>query len=167
MSLCRAQNRLTSGSIDWLPVERGLERSATEVISAGYRPDREAETIVEDDVDRERALADVDGDVAIIGPQVEQRDARVAREAAAVAPVAAGIVAVDVVADRDRVAAGLGHRDANPHRSARTDPEVDLLHRLAARQEGGRIAPVKRDADIAGALGKAVDGDQDRGAAGA
>src|SRR4051794_28882223 len=114
MSLCRAQNRLTSGSIDWLPVERGLERSATEVISAVARPDREAEAVVEDDVDRKHALADVDGDVAIIRPQVKQRDVRVAREAAAVAPVAAGIVAVDVVADRDRVAARLRHGDADP-----------------------------------------------------
>src|SRR3569623_3297708 len=100
MSFSRAQKLRTRGSSDRLPVERGLERSATRAMSVpAHRPDREAVAVEQGDGDRLDAAADIDRRLAERGLEVEERDARIVREAAAVAPVAAAVVAVDVVTD--------------------------------------------------------------------
>src|SRR3954470_7955258 len=118
MSLWRSQKSRTRGSRARLPVERGVERSATDVIrSPAAGMDGEAVAIVEDDVHAEHALADADRDLVEARPQVEQRDVRVAGEAAAVIPIARRIVAVDVVAHGDRVAPRVRDGDADPHRA--------------------------------------------------
>src|SRR3954462_14749431 len=108
MSFSRAQKLRTRGSIDRLPVERGLDRSATRAMSvATRRTDREAVAVEQDDADRLDAAAEVERSLAERGLEVEEREARIVREAAAVAPVAAAVVAVDVVADGDRIGAGV------------------------------------------------------------
>src|SRR4051794_12411781 len=118
MSRCWLQNRRTLGSSARLPVERGLESRATRAMSAARRrADRETVPVIEDDADRLHPVTDRNRGLLVARLQVEERDRWIVREAAAVAPVALGIVAVDVVADRDRIAAGVGHCDADIHRA--------------------------------------------------
>src|SRR4051794_3967371 len=114
MSFSRAQKARTRGSRERLPVERGLERSATRDMSvAARRADRQAVAVEQGDADRLDAAADIDRRLAQRRLQVEERDARIVREAAAIAPVAAAVVAVDVVADGDRIGSGVRDRDAD------------------------------------------------------
>src|SRR4051812_14283925 len=106
MSRCWSQKRRTRGSNDRLPVERGLESRATLAISvARYRADRETVPVIENHAHRLDAIADRHRGLLVAGLQVEERDRRIVREAAAVAPIALGIVAIDIVADRHGVTA--------------------------------------------------------------